>query len=349
MADPRFFDRRGPLFLEALTGLTGAEPRGHAAGPFTDVAALADAGPQDVAFLEDRRSAAQARSTRAGACFVREADLDVLPETTLALVTATPQRAFALVAAHLYPQAAAPGDAPHTAPARVDPGAHVDPSARLEPGCRVAAGAVIEAGVELAPGVEVQANAVIGRGVTVGAGSRVGMGASLSHCRVGARVIIHPGARIGQDGFGFVMGEVHLKVPQLGRVIIEDDVEIGANTTIDRGSLGDTVIGRGAKIDNLVQIAHNVRIGAGCIIVAQSGIAGSTTLGPYSVMGAQSGVLGHVVVGPQSRIAGRAAVIRDVPGNAAYGGAPAVPAEEWKRQVAAIRALGRRKAKGSAT
>lgn len=349
MADPRFFDRRGPLTLEALIVLTGAQPDGPAGGPFTDVAGLADAGPEDVAFLEDRRAAAQARTTRAGVCFVREADRGLLPETTRALVTTAPQRAFALVAAYLYPQAAAPRDAADAPPARIDPGAHVDPGARIGPGCRVAAGAVIEAHAELASGVEVQANAVIGRGVTVGAATRVGMGASLSHCHVGARVIIHPGARIGQDGFGFVMGQEHLKVPQLGRVIIEDDVEIGANTTIDRGSLGDTVIGRGVKIDNLVQIAHNVRIGAGCVIVAQSGIAGSSTLGPYSVMGAQSGVLGHVVVGPQSRIAGRAAVIRDVPGSAAYGGAPAVPAEEWKRQVAAIRALGRRKAKGSAT
>jgi UDP-3-O-[3-hydroxymyristoyl] glucosamine N-acyltransferase len=349
MADPRFFERRGPLTLLAVIELTGADPRGRDGGPFLDVASLADAGPTDLSFLEDRRGAASAGVTRAGACFVREADQGLLPGATLALVTPAPQRAFVHVAAHFYPQAAAPGTAGSIEPPRIAPGAHVDPQARLGPGCRIAAGVVIEADAELASEVEVQANAVIGRGVTVGAGSRIGAGASLSHCHVGARVIIHPGARIGQDGFGFVMGEVHLKVPQLGRVLIEDDAEIGANTTIDRGSLGDTVIGRGAKIDNLVQIAHNVRIGAGCVIVAQSGVAGSSTLGPYSVMGAQSGVLGHVVVGPQSRIAGRAAVIRDVPGNAAYGGAPAVPAEEWKRQVAAIRALGRRKAKGSAT
>jgi UDP-3-O-[3-hydroxymyristoyl] glucosamine N-acyltransferase len=160
---------------------------------------------------------------------------------------------------------------------------------------------------------------------------------------VGDRVIVHAGARIGQDGFGFAMSPSGLlKVPQIGCVMIGDDVEIGANTTIDRGTLADTVVGEGTKIDNLVQIAHNVVIGRHCIIVAQSGIAGSAELGDYVVMGAKSGVIGHVKVGRGAQIAGMCHVKDDVPPGAKMGGTPGRPFKEWAREVAALHLLGRR-------
>jgi len=203
---------------------------------------------------------------------------------------------------------------------------------------------VIEAGAELGQRCRIGANAVIGAGVVLGGDCVIGPGATLNHCLVGDRVIIHAGVRIGQDGFGFALGEGgHLKVPQLGRVLIGDEVEIGANSTIDRGSGPDTVIGRGCKIDNLVMIAHNVQLGEDCVVVAQCGISGSTMIGAASILAAQVGITGHLTVGPRVRLAARSAVIRDLPGDQAYGGAPAIPIGQWRRQMAAIMRLGRRK------
>jgi UDP-3-O-[3-hydroxymyristoyl] glucosamine N-acyltransferase len=186
--------------------------------------------------------------------------------------------------------------------------------------------------------------------VVVGSDCYVGAGATVTHAIVGNGVIIHSGVRIGQDGFGFAMSaKGHLKVPQVGRVLIGDDVEIGANSTVDRGALSDTVIGEGTKIDNLVQIAHNVIIGRHCVIVAQSGIAGSAELGDFVVMGAHSGVIGHVKVGSGAQIAGMAHVKNDVEPGARMGGTPAVPFREWAREVAAIKALGKRGARRAGT
>jgi len=197
--------------------------------------------------------------------------------------------------------------------------------------------------VELGDGCRIGANAVVGRRCILGPGCRIGPGASVAYALVGARTIVHAGARIGQDGFGFALGVEHGKVPQLGRVLVGDDVEIGANTTIDRGALGDTVIGSGTKIDNLVQIAHNVVVGEHCVIVAQSGIAGSAALGHHVVFGGQCAVNGHVTIGSGARLAARTGAIGDLDGDTDYGGAPAVPAQEWRRQLVAIRRLGRRR------
>jgi UDP-3-O-[3-hydroxymyristoyl] glucosamine N-acyltransferase len=207
----------------------------------------------------------------------------------------------------------------------------------IEPGAVVGREAVIGAGTTIAAG------AVVGFRVVVGSDCYIGAGATVTHAIVGNAVIIHPGVRIGQDGFGFAMGaKGHVKVPQIGRVIIGDDVEIGANSTVDRGALSDTIIGEGTKIDNLVQIAHNVIIGRHCVIVAQSGVAGSAELGDFVVMGAHSGVIGHVKVGNGAQIAGMAHVKNDVEPGARMGGTPARPFKEWAREVAAIKALGKR-------
>lgn len=343
MADGRFFVPRGPFALVELATLAAARLSGDPDQLISDVASLADAAGDQITFLDNPKYFSQARRTRAAACLVRPADIDRLPTAVARLITDEPYRGYARIAARFYPTAAAPS-ADHPPRAEIAPGAQIDPSAGIGPHCRIAGGAVIEAGAEVGPRCRIDANAVIGAGVRLGADSIVGPGATLSHCLIGARVLIHAGARIGQDGFGFALGAAEpLKVPQIGRVLIDDDVEIGANTTIDRGSSGDTVIGRGCKIDNLVMIAHNVRLGPYCVVVAQSGISGSTQIGAGSMLAAQVGITGHLTLGPAVRLAARSAVIRDLPGHDTYGGAPAVPIRQWRRQVAAISRLGRKR------
>jgi UDP-3-O-[3-hydroxymyristoyl] glucosamine N-acyltransferase len=259
------------------------------------------------------------------------------------LISPEPYRAYARIAAAFHPDGAAPSAAHPPKPA-ISEAASIDPTASVGAACRIGAGAVLEAGAAIGPRCRIGSGAVIGEGVVLGSDCRIGPGASLGYCVIGCRVVVHAGARIGQDGFGFALGEdEHLKVPQVGRVLIGDDVEIGANSTIDRGSGPDTVIERGCKIDNLVMIAHNVRLGAGCVVVAQSGISGSTSIGDGSVLAAQVGITGHLTIGPGVRLAARSAVIRDLPGGATYGGAPAIPVRDWRRQMAAISRLGRRR------
>ena len=336
MADPRFFDRAGPFRLEEVAARAGALLAGDGAKLIEDVAPLASAGPTHLAFFEDRKRRADLAASHAGAVLVRDDDRALLPEGAVPLVTTEPYRAYARAAELFYGDGAG-------SPAGVHPRAAVDPSARLGADVTVAAGAVVEADAELGDGCRIEANAVVGRRCILGPDCRVGPGASLAFALVGARTVIHAGARLGQDGFGFALGLEHGKVPQLGRVLVGDDVEIGANTTIDRGALGDTVVGSGSKIDNLVQIAHNVVIGEHCVIVAQSGISGSTELGHHVVVAAQCGLTGHLTIGPGARLAARTAVIGDLDGDADYGGAPAVPAPEWRRQLVALRRLGRRR------
>ena len=344
MADPRFFRPAGRFALGALASLAearlvGGDPQREIA----DVAPLESAGRDQVTFLDNARYLEQAAATRAAACLIRPQHADRLPNDVARLLTPDPYRGYAQVAAAFYPDAAAPGP-DHPPVPEIAAGALVDRAARLGEGCRVAAGAVVEAGAALGPRCAIAANAVVGAGVALGADCRIGPGATLNHCRLGSRVVVHAGARIGQDGFGFAPGaHGHLKVPQIGRVVIGDDVEIGANTTIDRGSGPDTVIGRGCKIDNLVMIAHNVSLGEDCIVVAQCGISGSTAIGAGSVLAAQVGITGHLTVGPRVRLAARSAVVRDLAADQTYGGTPAIPIGQWRRQMVAIMRLGRRK------
>ncbi|MDX1542092.1 MAG: UDP-3-O-(3-hydroxymyristoyl)glucosamine N-acyltransferase, partial [Geminicoccaceae bacterium] len=278
MADPRFFHNQGPFKLAALASMVDAELR--AADPETevlDLASLDQAGPEHLTFLDNPKYAHQAQTARAAACLIRAGQADLLPDQVGRLIVADPYRAWARIAAAFYP--AALGSGAIAMRGEADAG-FVDATAALGEGAVVEPGAVVGERAGLGRGVRIGANAVVGAGVEIGEDSVVGPGATLSHCLIGARVVIHPGVRIGQDGFGFALGaDGHLKVPQLGRVLVEDDVEIGANSTIDRGSGPDTVIGRGSKIDNLVMIAHNVVLGEGCVIVAQSGISGSTRIG----------------------------------------------------------------------
>ncbi len=303
-----------------------------------DVAALDEAGPDDLAFLDNPRYLADFRATRAAAVLVAPRYAVQAPAGCATLTTPQPYRAMAEVMARLYPQAIKPRST--FGETGVSPAAFVHSAARLESGVIVDPGAVIGPGAEIGAGAVIGPNAVIGPQVRIGRDSVVGALASIACALVGDRVIIHPGAHIGQDGFGFAMGpRGHLKVPQIGRVIIQDDVEIGAGATIDRGANRDTIIGEGSKIDNLVQIGHNVVVGRHCILVSQSGVSGSSVLGDFAALGGQAGLTGHLEIGAGAQIAAQAGVMTDVPAGERWSGAPARPLREFFREVAAVRKL----------
>ncbi|MFN3854105.1 MAG: UDP-3-O-(3-hydroxymyristoyl)glucosamine N-acyltransferase [Phreatobacter sp.] len=339
MAEPRFL---GPA--EAMTVASVAAylkiPFTGEDRPLSGLAALADAGPGDLAFCDNPKYAGDLATTRAGACLVPERLVGQVPAGTVAIPVPHPHAAFISVSRKLYPQALKPQSV--FGATGVSPGAMIHPTARLEPGVIVDPGAVIGPGAEIGSGTLVAATAVVGPSVRIGRDCALGPGVSLSHALLGNRVILHAGVRIGQDGFGFEPGRHgHMKVPQIGRVIIQDDVEIGANTTIDRGHVRDTVIGEGTKIDNLVQVAHNVVVGRHCLIVSQCGLSGSATLGDFVMLGGQVGVNNHVKVGSGAQIAATSIVKDDVPAGARWGGRPAKPVRDWFREIAAVERLAR--------
>ena len=341
MSQPEFATRARGLTLGEIAALTGATlPDASASARRIDnVAPLDMAGPSDLSFFDKQRFAATASVTHAGACLTSAAYAGRLPASTVALVVGKPFHAFVAVARALFPQALRPSSLYEATGTK---GAHVHAEARLEVGVTVDPGAVVGPRAEIGAGTVIGPNAVIGPDVRIGRDCAIGAGTAITHALIGDRVIVHPGCQIGQDGFGFVMGgKGHLKIPQIARVIIQDDVEIGAGTTIDRGAIRDTVVGEGTKIDNLVQVGHNVSIGRHCVIVAQTGISGSATLEDFVVLGAKVGVNNQATIGEGAQIAGTSVVWGNVPAGARWGGHPAKDLKAWFHEVQAIQRLGR--------
>jgi UDP-3-O-[3-hydroxymyristoyl] glucosamine N-acyltransferase len=340
LAKIRFFPPSFAPLLGEVAHWCGATlaSEADASRAIVDVAALDEARPGDLTFLDNPKYLDAFKATRAAAALVAPRHANAAPAGCAVLFVREPYRAMAMVMAKLFPGAVKPGTVFHEA--GISPAAFVHPSARLEPGVVVEPGAVIGRGAEIGAGTVIGPHAVIGPQVRIGREGAIGATTTIAAALIGDRVIIHPGAHIGQDGFGFALGSRgHLKVPQIGRVIIQDDVEIGAGVTIDRGANRDTVIGEGAKIDNLVQIGHNVVIGRHAVLVSQSGVSGSSVIGDFAALGGQAGIAGHLKIGPGAQVAAAAGVMTDIPAGERWAGAPAKPVREFFREVAALKKL----------
>lgn len=340
MADPKFFKKEGPFTLIELAEISGLssgdiEVRGNidpSVLKITGVASLDKAGPNEIGFLDNVKYVRSFSESNAGACIARRKHADKAPHGMALLISDNPYAIYARIATAFFPIFKELGT--------ISKNSYIDKTAKIGKGCRVDSGAVIEADVEIGDNCHIAANVVIGHGVAIGSDSYIGANATITYAIIGERVIIHQGVHIGQDGFGFAFeNDGYIKVPQVGRVIIGDDVEIGASTCIDRGSGPDTIIGSGTKIDNLVQIGHNVNMGKNCIIVSQVGISGSTKIGDYVTIGGQAGLTGHLYIGAGAKIAAQSGVMRDVPANSAVCGAPAIPIQQFHRQTVILQSL----------
>ena len=316
------------LTIAEVARIAGGEVEGDGGLVVRGVKPLEEAGPDDLSFVAEARYFPYIAASRARALLVARGSEAPLRPDMAAIRVDDPRVALSRILPELYPEERpAPGIHPT---AVVDAGAEIDPAASVGPY------AVIGAGTRIGAGASVGAHVVVGRRCTVQAGATIHPQATLyDGVTVGERSIVHSGARLGADGFGYVWENGHRKVPQVGGCRIGADVEVGANTTIDRGSVGDTIVGDGTKIDNLVQVGHNCRIGRHCIIVSQVGISGSTRVGDGAVLGGQVGVQGHIEIGAGAKIGGQAGVISDVPAGATYSGYPARPHREAMRVQAA--------------
>ena len=321
-----------PIRLGDLARRLGVELRGDGGLGVNRVDTLDRADGESLCFFADRRYRRQLEATRAAAVILAPSDLDLCRVS--ALVSPNPYLTFAYAARLLHPEPAVIGGC--------HPSAQVDASARIHPSARIGPTAVIEESVEIGPRVLVGAGSIVGAGCRIGEDSRLVARVTLCEgTQVGKRVLLHPGAVIGREGFGFAQdGERWVRIPQLGRVVLEDDVEIGANTTVDRGALGDTVIAAGAKIDNLIQIGHNCRIGENTAMAACSGISGSTEIGRNCTIGGAVGMAGHLTIADGVHFTGMAMVTRSITEPGRYSsGIPAMSNAEWRRNVARFRHL----------
>lgn len=334
MIDERFFKSRGQVRLQEIAEICGAQLHNsdYANNIISSVASLEEAESNDLAFVANSKYNFWLEKTKAGACIIPSNLAKSAPDHLPILLSENPYYSFALAAQHLYPNNYSNGE--------ISEHAHIAKSATLGLNTTIEAGVFIGENVKIGDGTIIRAGSYIANNVVIGNNGIINNDISIQYAIIGDNVILHPGVRIGQDGFGFATHNgKHVKVPQLGKVVIGNDVEIGANSCIDRGSVNDTVIGDGCQIDNLVQIGHNVRLGRGCVIAAMSGISGSTKCGDYVVIGGQAGFAGHLHIGSFSKIAAKSGVIKDVDEKSSVGGYPAIPIKQWHRQTIALKKL----------
>jgi UDP-3-O-[3-hydroxymyristoyl] glucosamine N-acyltransferase len=336
MDQNEFYPPHDGVSLRELAAHLGAELLDGSTGErvIRSVAPVGRAQEGQICYILSRKSRHELETCKASAILCDPGLAGIVPDHIAVLTTKTPHAAFAVAGAFLYPRAMQPLPVTSAGP-DISPAAYVDPTAHLEDGVMIEPMAVIGARAHIGSGTRIGAGAVIGSDVQIGRNCSIASGASVLAALIGNDVIIHNGVRIGQDGFGFAPGpRGMLKIVQIGRVIIQDTVEVGANTTIDRGAMDDTVIGEGTKIDNQVQIAHNVRIGRHCGIAAGVGIAGSTTIGNGVLIGGASGINGHIAIGDGAQIAAMSGVVANVPPGVVYGGIPARPMRDFLREMA---------------
>ncbi len=314
--------------LKAICEAIGVEYAG-ADRQIDGIATLAEAGPNDLSFFHNEKYRKDLPRTKAAAVLVEERFASELPDSSIALVTDEPYLKLALATALFAHRMSTASEAP-----RLAGECEIDPSARFGKNVTIGAGTVIMAGTYIGDDCVIGENCLIHPNVTLYHGSRIG-----------DRCILHSGCVIGSDGYGFAHTRDgrHVKFHQLGNAVLGDDVEVGANTTVDRGALGDTVVGSGTKIDNQVQIGHNCRLGENCLIVSQTGLSGSTILGRNVVMGGQSATAGHLQIGDFATLAARCAATKSLEGGKVYAGVPAMDIRLWRRQQAALMRLAKKK------
>jgi UDP-3-O-[3-hydroxymyristoyl] glucosamine N-acyltransferase len=326
MPDPRFFDSLGPASLSELARAGAAELADAAWGDrlIAHAAPLDAADAEAITFFSDAKRKDSAAVTRAGACFARPEHRDLLPSTCAVLLTKHPQAAWAAAVGRLH------------APRRHDPSAPaVHPEAALEDGVLLSPNVVIGQGARIGRGTRIGPGAAIGPGVLIGRDCVVGPNAVIGFALVGDRVSVSAGAVLGEAGFGAAIGPGGMvDLPQLGRVVIQNNVTIGANSCVDRGAFSDTTVGENTKIDNLVHVAHNVRVGRNCVLAAYTGLSGSTIVGDGVAFGGKAGVADHLNIGSGASIGAAASVFKDVPEGETWTGFPARPLKRWLRETA---------------
>ena len=331
MTTPSFYEKPEPKSLLELSRVGGCKIRqcDDRSKIFKSIATLTDATKSDISFFDNRSYFLQYTKSKAGACIVRPEDVDFAPKNMALLVTSSPYSAYALIIDAFYPNQRIKNG--------IHPSSVVHPRAKIGKDCYIAPCVIISERAKIGRSCFIESGAYVGSSVIIGNNCYIGANSTITYCVVGDHSIIHSGVRIGQDGFGFAVHKrKNIKVKQLGIVRISKHVEIGSNTAIDKGAISDTMIGERTKIDNLVQIAHNVHIGRDCFIAAQVGIAGSAKIGNCVVIGGQSGIAGHLSIGDGVQIAGKSGVTKNIKPNQVIAGFPAVSIQDWRKGISFV-------------
>lgn len=328
MVDTKFYEYNGPFSLAKVVEVTGAKllDTSKMQEQILGLASMYSAQSDELCFFFDKKAKVQAANIKAKACITTSELQEFVPEGVIILISDNPKAAFLKINEALYSIA-------KTEP-QIAQSAKISPKAIIGKNCFIGENVVIAEGVEIGDNCRIDANVIIDKNCKIGQDCQIGVGAHISFCIMGNNCRIFSGARLGQDGFGFMFeAGRHKRIPQLGRVIIGNDVEIGCNACVDRGALDDTIIGDGCRIDNLVQVAHNDNLGRGCILVAQVGVAGSTKIGDYSVLGGQVGVADHITIGKGVQIGAQSGVMSNIADGEVVMGYPTVPIKQFMKQA----------------